>query len=509
MQQSETVRAPLGARAMPDTLVILFFVALLAAALTYLVPPGTFATETVVTDTPSGTVERQLILPDTFAQTEGERGFRWFADGGEVGLANVPFAGMVSGDQWGAAVGVMAFIILVGGAFGIIMQTRSIEYGIMALINRAQGYDLAFLGLLFVLFSFGGAIFGMGEEAIAFCLVLLPVLRNLGYDAITTVFVTYVATQIGFATSWMNPFSVAIAQGIAEVPLLSGAGVRFAIWLLFTLVGLAWLLSYARTIRQPASSSAGTANDAAGGAGIGHHAVAHTAMGSERDGSPFGWLDGVILLTFLAGLVWVIWGVVARGYYIPEIATQFVALGIVIGLLAILGRRLTANGMASAFKQGAQQLLPAALIVGFAKGIILLLGGDDPTTPSTLNTMLHGAGQLLGGVPEWVAGGLMVFVQGGFNFFVTSGSGQAALTMPLMAPLADLTGVSRQVAVLAFQLGDGLTNMIVPTSAALIGCLGAVGLDWGTWFKFIWRFQLVVAALALLVVTLAVLMGFH
>ncbi|MCC5854615.1 MAG: putative basic amino acid antiporter YfcC [Idiomarina sp.] len=475
-----------ASRRMPDTLVILFFVTLLAAALTWLVPAGQFSTETVTRDTPSGLQERELILAESYEVVEGARGFRWFAEGGEIGLANVPFEGMVSGSKWGAAIGVMAFIILVGGAFGIIVKTASIERGILALIQRTQAYDRLFLVVLFFVFSLGGAIFGMGEEAIAFCLVLLPVMTKLGYDKVTTVLVTYVATQIGFAASWMNPFSVAIAQGIAEVPLLSGANFRMTMWLVFTLVGLAFTLRYAGKVRQPVAERP-------------------TVNFSQQ---PFSRLDSFILITFLLGMIWVVWGVTARGYYIPEIASQFVAVGIVIGLIAIVGGRMTANGMSTAFTRGAQDLLPAALIVGFAKGIILLLGGDDPTSPSTLNTVLHAAGQSVSGLSEMGAAVAMLTFQGVFNFFMTSGSGQAALTMPLMAPLADLAGVSRQVAVLAFQLGDGLTNIIVPTSAALIGCLGAVKLDWASWVRAIWKFQLVLAAVAIATVVIAVLLGF-
>lgn len=475
---------------MPDTLVILFFVALLAATLTWLLPAGEFSTETVLRDTPSGVQERELILADSYREVEGARGFRWFAEGGEIGLANVPFEGMVAGSKWGAAIGVMAFILLVGGAFGIIVQTESIEKGILALIERTQQFDKVFLALLFFVFSLGGAVFGMGEEAIAFCLILLPVMLKLGYDRFTVVFVCYVATQIGFATSWMNPFSVAIAQGIAEVPLLSGAGFRMAVWFAFTCLGLAFLFFYTKKTRQRPQT-----------------------IQSESSGTPvearFGVLDSLILGTFFLGMVWVIWGVVARHYYIPEIASQFFVIGIVIGLMAVIAGRLTANQMSSAFVRGAQDLLPAALIVGFAKGIILLLGGDDPTEPSTLNTMLHGAGQVVGGWSETGAAFGMFLFQGVFNFFMTSGSGQAALTMPLMAPLSDLAGVSRQIAVLAFQLGDGLTNIIVPTSAALIGCLGAVKLDWSAWLRGIWKFQLLMIVAALVTLLIAVFIGFN
>ncbi|CUS48388.1 MAG: ArcD family basic amino acid antiporter [Idiomarinaceae bacterium HL-53] len=470
---------------MPDTLVILFFVAIFAAVLTWVIPSGSFSTETVVRETSSGLQEREVIVADSYQVDESERGFTWFAEGGEIGLANVPFEGLVSGSKWGAAIGVIAFILIVGGSFGIIVQTASIERGILSLIDKTKGLDQIFLVLLFFVFSLGGAVFGMGEEAIAFCLVLLPVMQRLGYDSVTTVLVTYVATQIGFATSWMNPFSVAIAQGIAEVPILSGAFFRMVMWAVFTIVGLAFTLRYVAKIR-----TSGQKIDA-----------------SNAKTQPFGKLDSVILSVFVLGMIWIVWGVTARGYYIPEIASQFFVIGIVIGIIAMVGGRLRANEISASFVKGAQELLPAALIVALAKGIVLLLGGDDPTEPSTLNTVLFAAGQWVTGFSEATSAILMLWFQGIFNFFMTSGSGQAALTMPLMAPLADLAGVTRQVAVLAFQLGDGLTNIIVPTSASLIGCLGAVKLDWVDWVRVIWKLQLLLAGVATLTVAVAVWTG--
>ncbi|MCH8500888.1 MAG: putative basic amino acid antiporter YfcC [Aliidiomarina sp.] len=474
----------------PDTFVILFFVAMLAVVLNWTIPAGNFSTAIIEQETSQGVQSREVLIPDSYQSAERQPSLPWFAEGGEIGVANIPFEGLVSGTKWGSAIGVMAFILIVGGAFGIIVQTSSVERGILTLIQRTQSYQQIFLILIFTVFSLGGAIFGMGEEAIAFCLVLLPVMTKLGYDKVTVVLVTYVATQIGFATSWMNPFSVAIAQGIADVPLLSGAGYRMLLWFFLTSIGIGFTLCYAARHRSPTP----------------HLSAADTdKMAPEIS---FTRLDIVILSLFSLGLVWVIWGVVARGYYIPELASQFFVIGIIIGIVAVVGRRFSANTMSQAFVRGAQDLLPAALIVGFAKGIILVLGGNEPTEPSTLNTILHFAGNGLGQLTEPFAAVSMLFFQGTFNFFMTSGSGQAALTMPIMAPLADLVGISRQTAVLAFQLGDGLTNIIVPTSAALIGCLGAVKLDWASWLKAIWKFQLLLAGMATAFVIIAVLIGY-
>lgn len=461
---------------MPDAFVILFFIILLAGALTYVMPAGQFETAAITKTIDGKEVTRTQLVPGSFRHVEDQDlSAPIFAEGGGAGILNYAFEGLVSGDKWGSAVGVIAFILIVGGAFGIIMQTGAINNGILALIKRTQKADFVIIPLMFLLFSLGGAIFGMGEEAIAFCIVLVPLIIALGYDSITAVLITYVATQIGFATSWMNPFSVAIAQGIADVPLFSGETFRISIWFIFTAIGLVFTLRYAAKIkRAPAESLCFKSDD--------YFRQKHTEIRAS-----FTKTDGTILMLFLGGIIWVIWGVTQRQYYIPEIASQFFSLGIAIGAVAIVSNRITMNQASQAFQQGAKDLLPAALIVGMAKGIVIILGGSSAETPSILNTILYHASNGIAELGATASALIMFLFQAIFNFFVASGSGQAAITMPLMAPLSDLVGVSRQVAVLAFQLGDGLTNIIIPTSASLIGCLGVARIDWITWVRFAWK----------------------
>lgn len=447
---------------MPDASIILLCVAVVAYMATVFITPGVFNAE-------SGSHTVQL---SQYQAVNDQQSPPVFAQGGDIGLANVLFEGLVSGDKYGAAIGVMAFILITGGAFGIIMKTGAINNGIMALINKTKRVEWLFIPLLFLLFSLGGAVFGMGEEAIAFCIVLLPIMQQLGYDAKVTVLTTYVATQIGFATSWMNPFSIAIAQSIAEIPVFSGAGFRMLAWACFTLVGLVFTMRYAKRIKtQPQKTG-------------------------DQPTIKLSLADALTLLVFVLGIAWVVWGVMARQYYIPELAAQFFCIGLISAIIAIVFKKLTANECADAFKHGAQELLPAALLVALAKGIVLLLGGSDLTTPSTLNTLLYYCASSIASVPDYIAAWGMLVFQSVFNFFVSSGSGQAAITMPLMSPLGDLLNVSRQIVVLAFQLGDGLANILIPTSASLIGCLGVVKLDWGEWAAFIWRFALALFVLA-------------
>ena len=484
---------------MPDALVILFFIMVLAALASHFIPAGSFQLLEPAPVAEGAAKLKGKLDPAsfTFAEQTGS-GVPLFAEGGEIGFFNYAFEGLVSGNKWGSAVGVVMFILITGGAFGILMKTGAIHNGILALIARTRKLEFLFIPILFGLFSLGGAVFGMGEEAIAFCIVLLPLMLALGYDAITTVLVTYVATQIGFATSWMNPFNVAIAQGIAEIPLFSGQELRMVMWLVFTLFGIVFTMRYASKVKANPQLSLSYQSDS----------KLRTQQNNQVQ-AKYSTLDSVILMLFFAGLGWIIWGVTARQYFIPEIASQFFTIGVVIGIAAVIGRRLTVNEVADGFKQGAADLLPAALIVGMAKGIVLLLGGDNPENPSVLNTLLYYSAQSLQDLPNYLSAWLMLVVQSVINFFVSSGSGQAALTMPLIAPLSDLIGLSRQIAVLAFQLGDGLTNCIIPTSAALIGCLGAVRLDWAIWLKFVWRLQLYLFGLASVFMLVAVAINYQ
>jgi uncharacterized ion transporter superfamily protein YfcC len=470
---------------MPDTYLLIAVVGLFAYALSFVLNPGFFTVQEVLRNG----VPTVAIDPDSFRFVAGAAGLPLFSSDGSPALFNAIFEGMVSGGRTGGAVGIMAFILLTGGAFGVVLATGSVNRGLGRVISRNATDGRVLLGSLFLVFSLGGAIFGMSEETIPFVLMLVPVMKRMGYDNVTTLLVTFIATQIGFATSWMNPFNVAVAQGIAQLPLLSGLPLRLAMWVVFTAFGILFTLRYAARTRSLD--------------------IAPEPPAGEDDRLQLA--DRLLLAALVATIVWIVWGVVFGAYYLPEIATQFVILGIVSGFIGCIFRLdgMDANKAVEAFRQGAMGLLPAALVVGFARGIVFLLGGDDPTQPSLVNTLLHYGSLSLDGMPAWLAAWGMLCFQSVFNFFVPSGSGQAALTMPLMAPLSDLIGVTRQVAVLAFQLGDGLTNMLVPTSASLMGCLGAARLDWLQWVRVARGFLLSLFVLASVFVLAASLSGYH
>lgn len=462
---------------MPDTLAILFTLALLAWLATLVFTPGRFAM--------AGDPAR--IVPGSYQPSPAPMPAPLLGDAERTGFLDFLFAGLVTGDRYSATVGLMAFILVLGGVFGMVMRTGAVDAALQAALpgGKARGERLVIA--LFLAFSLAGAVFGLSEEAIALTLVLTPALNRAGYDSATAVLVCYGASQIGFATSWMNPFSVIIAQSIAGLPPMSGLGLRVVLWAVFTLAAALFTWRHARAIRLGRRAP------------IGAQALPGQALPVAR----FSAAHLLVLIVLLAGVAWVAWGVTMQAYYLPEIAAHFFAVGIATVAIARIARIASVAELMEAFREGAAQLLPAALIVGAAKGIMLILGGDDPASPSLLNALLNGLGGITAAVPDWLTAWAMYIVQSLFNFFVASGSGQASITMPIMAPLADLSGVTRQTAVLAFQLGDGFTNLVIPTSAALMACLAAARVGYGEWLAFIWKPVLGLVAMASVVMLLA------
>lgn len=481
---------------MPDTYVIIFIVVLFAALLTHTVPVGKFQMQKVTYKTETGAEKtRNVPVAGSFSyelNDEGQplvKGVKFFEPDGNVGVSNYIFEGITSGDKWGTAVGVIAFIIITGGAFGIILKTKAVEAGLLHLIKRTEGSGFILLTLVFFFFSLGGAVFGMGEEAIPFSMVLIPIVIGMGYDAVTGILITYVSTQIGFATSWMNPFSVAIAQGVAGIPVLSAAWFRIILWIFFTGFGILYTLRYAKKVKENPESSISYKTD--------EYYRNEFSLDEQKD-LEFKLGHKLVLLIVVLGMAWIIYGVVKYGYYLPEIATQFVIMGVAAGIVGVIFKleNMSVNDIATSFRKGAEDLIGAAIVVGMAKGIVLVLGGTSAGEPSVLNTILNWVATGLSGMPAALCAWVMYIFQSIFNFFVVSGSGQAALTMPIMAPLSDLVGVSRQVSVLAFQLGDGFTNLIVPTSGILIAILGVARLEWMSWAKFQIKFQVILFVFA-------------
>ena len=292
----------------------------------------------------------------------------------------------------------------------------------------------------------------------------------MGYDSIVGVCMCYVAAHVGFAGAMLNPFTIGIAQGIADLPLFSGLEYRLVCWVVLTLIGIAFVLWYARRVKnKPESSPVYKLDD-----------YWRSRMQTSEE-SRLSIRQKLILLLFLVTIVALVVGVLKFGWYIAEISALFLAMGIVAGILD----RQRADDIAKLFLAGCKDILSAALVVGLASGIIFILKDGR-----VIDTILYGLTRSLAQMGEVASLGAMYVFQTLLNVVMPSGSAKAALTMPIMAQFADLIDVSRQTTVLAFQFGDGFTNMLTPTSGVLIGVLGMARIPYGTWLKWVWKFIL-------------------
>jgi uncharacterized ion transporter superfamily protein YfcC len=470
-------------------MLVIFSIIVLAAVATWFVPPGAFE-KTVIEVEGAGT--REVVVPGSFELLERADG-GWFdrVVHSAAMVLKAPILGLTDED----AAPIVAFVLLVGGAFAVLERTGAVEASLrrmVGLAERNQFVRLTMIPVFMTLFSLGGATFGMSEETIPFILIFVPLALALGYDHVTGVAIPFVGSGAGFAGAFLNPFTVGVAQGIAEVPLFSGVPFRAGVWVCTTVLATAFVMWHAGRVRRDPAKSPTPELDAR------KREEEGIAVGDGPAPALTGRQSGA-LAAFGIGLAVLIYGVLEHGWYITEIAAVFVAMGLAIGWIGGLG----GNGTAEAFGKGARDLVATALIIGLARGILIVLQDGQ-----VIDTVLYTLASAVGDFGPTVAAQVMYGVQTAINFFVPSGSGQAALTMPLMAPLADLVGVSRQTAVLAYQMGDGFTNLIIPTSAVLMGALSLAGVPWQRWALWILPLQLALFLLGLVVLAVAVATGF-
>ena len=443
----------------PHTFTIVFALIVLAALLTWVVPAGEFLRHQV-----GG---REVVVSDSFHFVDrAPQTWQVFS---------ALFNGFVDKAD------IIVFILMVGGAFWIVNNSHAIDVGVMAFLRRVQrlsryrlisklGVDNIIITLVMLLFSLFGAVFGMSEETLAFVVVFVPLAISMGYDSIVGVCMCYVAAHVGFAGAMLNPFTIGIAQGIADLPLFSGLEYRVFCWLVLTVLGIAFVLWYARRVKaSPERSPVYKLDD------YWRSRVQSTEQQSLTIRQAL--ILGVFFLTIVALVV----GVLAWNWYIAEISALFFAMGIVAGIIDRQG----ADDIAKLFLAGCRDILSAALVVGLASGIIFILRDGR-----VIDTLLYGLTRSLAQTGEVASLGVMYLFQTLLNLVMPSGSAKAALTMPIMAQFADLIDVSRQTTVLAFQFGDGFTNMLTPTSGVLIGVLGIARIPYGTWLRWAWKFIL-------------------
>ena len=362
--------------------------------------------------------------------------------------------------------GIIIFILVVGGAFWLLNATGAVSAGISRFILRVGKRDKWVLVAITLLFSLAGAVFGMSEETIPFVGMVVPLMLSMGYDAFMGMLIVYVAANVGFSSAFLNPFTVGIAQGMAGLPLFSGMSYRILCWVVLTLLLTVFVLLYAAKTHKAPEIAAQTASEA-------------------RLTSRQGWILAVLGITVVLLVV----GVTRWDWYMPEITGLFLLMGIVCGLIA----GFSANKIAEQLMAGAKDILSAALVVGFASGIIVILQDGR-----VVDSILHAMQESLDGTGPMASLSAMYGIQAVINFLIPSASAKAAITIPIMAPFADMVGVSRQAMVLAFQFGDGFTNMLTPTSGVLMAALAMARIPYAQWVKWVWKGTLALLGIGLL-----------
>lgn len=524
-------------RKVPHTYVIVFFIILLAAVLTWIIPPGKYVEEEIISD--QGAISTlsfyyQDQLPDEIRNNFESSPQTWQ-------VFSALFKGFVKQSN------IIIFILMIGGAFWIMNKSKAIDVGIYDFLKFTRkvehnrmikriGVDNIIISLVMLLFSVFGAVFGMSEETIAFAIIIVPLAISMGYDSIVGVSMVYVGAHLGFAGAILNPFTIGIAQGLADIPLFSGIEYRMISWLVINAVGIFFVLRYANKIKRKPMLSTVYSEDAywrAREQDESREVVYYTPKmawfvyglitmaliifsfyfpeSTLHIGNSnitffvvpvstvlfviFGFLTlkksvhYFILLLLIYTIFYLIVGVMGYGWYVMEIATIFLALGIASGMAI----NKSADEIAKLFLEGVNDIMSAAVIVGLAGGIIVILEDGG-----IIDTILYGLSQAMVNFGKIASVGVMYLIQTVINVVIPSGSAKAAITMPIMAPFSDLIGISRQATVMAFQFGDGFTNMITPTSGILIGVLGVARIPYHKWVKWVWPLILVLVILGFL-----------
>jgi uncharacterized ion transporter superfamily protein YfcC len=429
---------------LPHTYVLLCGLMLAAAVATWIVPAGMY-----------DRVEaggRELIDPGSFHSVEARP-------------AGIPSFFMAFPRALGEVADIVFYIFIIGGAFGVLNRTGAIEAGIHSLVRRLGDKRTLLLVVLALVFAFGGGSLGIAEETLVFLPALLLLARSLGYDSLLAGGIALVGANAGFASAFMNPFTVGVAQGIVGLPLFSGLEFRLVLWAVMTAVTVFFLVRYAAKVRAVPEKSLMYELDRE-----------RAPVPEAGDAAPFTGRHASVLGIALAALVLLAIGALRWHWGIRELSALFFGLAVAAGPVG----GLTADETAKSFIRGAADITYAALVVGLARTILVIL-----RDARVMDTLTHALASTVSRWPSSLSAVGIYVVQNFLNFLVPSGSGQAAVSMPILAPLGDLLGITRQTNVLAYQLGNGLTNVFVPTQGYFMAALGILGIPWSKWVRWL------------------------
>lgn len=433
---------------MPHTYVLLLCIIIIVAILTYVIPSGEY--DRVLDEK----TNRTIVDPDSFHWKESS----------PVNLFGV-FKAIPKGMNQASAISF--FILIVAGSFQIINTTGTVEAGIYSLAKALKGKEHLVIPIFMFAFSLTGAFLGFSEENMVFIPVSIALSRALGYDAIVGMSLISIGGVCGFYSAMMNPFTVGTAQGIAELPLFSGIGLRFVLWAVLLITATAYIMRYAKKVRQNPELSLISDIEKL------ESDENNIDLNNQNTMTMSHYL---IFLTIIIGFIAIIFGVYKYAWYITEIAALFLLMGVISGIIG----KIKPNDMAKEFVNGARGIIFGALVVGIARAILVVMqeGG-------ILDTIVYGLASVVITLPSSLSAVGMYVIQIIINCFIPSGTGQAAATMPIMVPLADVIGITRQTTVLAYQLGGGFGDSIIPTASTLMASLALAKIPYGTWLKYI------------------------
>ena len=462
----------------PSAFTILFALIVLVSVLTWIIPAGQYervASEALGKDVP---------IAGTYAPTDA-------APQGFFDVILAPIAGFYDPVEYVArAIDVSLFVLIIGGFIGVVTATGAIDAGIARAMVRLKGRENWMIPILMALFALGGTTYGMAEETLAFYVLLIPVMIAAKYDALTAVAVILLGAGVGVLGSTVNAFSTVIASDAAGISFADGLLLRVVILLICWVVTVAFVMRYAAKVRADPSKSLvydkKTANEA--------HFLAET----PSEAAPFTGLHKIVLILFALTFGVMIWGVSIGGWWMAEMSGLFLAAAIIIGILARLGE----GKLVESFVNGARDLLGVALIIGLARGIVVIMDAGMIT-----DTILHAAESSVVGLSQTAFILVIYWVQVGLSFFVPSTSGLAVLSMPILAPVADFAGVKRELVVTAFATASGMVNLITPTSAVVMGGLAIGRVPYERWLRFVWPLLLVLTLIVMAALALATLLG--
>ena len=461
----------------PHTLVILFSMVILAQILTYVIPAGSFDR----VETESG---RMQVVPGSFHLTP------------DVPMVS-PFASLTAIPKgFSGAHEIIFFVFIIGGLFAVLRATGSLDAGMASLLRRWGDRPFLLIAGCMTVFALGAATVGFGEEYYPFVPVLVSLCLALGYDRMTAIGIIMVGYGTGYGPAFINPFTTLIAQDIAGLEPASGMWFRLICFVVFVSIGIHHVWTYAQRVKLDPSSSLVADIEVPAGAAIPKIQDATVLSGL----APLTSVQKRILLAIGAAMSLLIYGMIVWKWGLFEMQGLFAGLVIVIAMLA----RMSPDKTATEFSIGAGSLTSVALLIGVARAIQVVLDEGG-----VVDTMVYGISVPLQELPSTVSAVGMFFVQSILNFFIPSGSGQAYVTMPIMAPLADVVGVTRQTAVLAFQFGDGFSNILIPTQYVLIGILAMAGIPYDRWLRFIMPLMIKVGIVGSLALVVAVLIGYE